>query len=447
MKIFPVKKVLVITYYFPPSGGPGVQRVLKFVKYLPEFGWQPVVLTVREGDYPARDESLLAEIPRDTKVYRTKILEPYRLYRTLTGKRADAPVDVENMPRPGTTPSIAQRIAECIRATLFIPDARIGWYPYAVAEGLRIIREEVIDAIYSSSPPYTCAVIAQHLHKGTGIPWIAGFRDPWTEFLTTPKRWFLPRAIDKAMEHSVISSADIVEGAWRGILKDIMRKYPEVDCTKLFYLPNGFDGADFPHADRTPNERFTVVYTGSMYGKRNPESFLRAVEELVAEGTIDVGNINLKFIGRFGADVKRMLETTAIRQAVDVTLYRPHAESVVELLRADLLLLIVDEAKESGEIVPGKVFEYLGARRPILALAPHGAVAELLHETQSGVVANPSDIASIKAAFVECYEKFGYRTQAFEPNEQAIRKYERRAITQQLAVLLDSLQSRHSSPR
>jgi len=442
-----MKKVLIVTYYFPPSGGPGVQRVLKFVKYLPEFGWQPVVLTVQDGDYPARDESLLAEIPEHTIVHRTKIFEPYSLYRKLTRKPANAPVDVENISQGKHGTSFAEKLAGFIRSTVFIPDARIGWYPYAVAKGLEIIESENIDAIYSSSPPYTAAVIAQRLHQATNVPWIAGFRDPWTGFLSTPKRWFFPRAIDRAMEQSVFKDAGMIEGAWRGILKDIMDKYPDVDCEKLYYLPNGFDKADYPAGEQSVQDKFTVTYTGSMYGVRNPKTFLQAVEELVSEGTIPKEKFRLKFIGRFGSEVQEMFRSSPVREAIEVVPYLPHAESARELLRAHALLLVVDDTKDSGEIVPGKVFEYIGARRPILALAPDGATAELLRETRSGYVAPNNDILAIKRAFLECYEKFGYRGETFEPNEEAIRKYERREITSQLTVLLDALHAQHSSLR
>jgi len=149
--------VLVITYYFPPSGGPGVQRVLKFVKYLRCFGWQPVVLTVKGGDYPARDESLLAEIPTDVAVYRTTVFEAYGAYRKLTGKKAGTAVDVNTIPKPGETRKLAERLAELVRATYFIPDARMGWRRCAVREGMEIIRRHDIKAIYPSSPPYTCS--------------------------------------------------------------------------------------------------------------------------------------------------------------------------------------------------------------------------------------------------------------------------------------------------
>lgn len=190
-----MKNLLVVTYYFPPSGGPGVQRVLKFVKYLRDFEIRPIVLTVANGDFPVRDESLLSEIPPDVPVYRSKIFEPYQLYRKLTGKPADAPVDVNNIPKPGERRSVAEHFAEFVRSNFFIPDARIGWLPSAVAMGKRIIQSERIDCLYSSSPPYTSALIARALKRRTHLPWIAGFRDPWTGFLSTPVRYGLAKKL------------------------------------------------------------------------------------------------------------------------------------------------------------------------------------------------------------------------------------------------------------
>lgn len=438
-----MKKVLIVTYYFPPSGGPGVQRVLKFVKYLPEFGWQPVVLTVQDGDYPARDESLLSEIPRHAIVYRTKIFEPYRLYRKLTGKPANAPVDVENIPQGGRKSSLTETLAEFVRSTLFIPDARIGWYPYAVPQGLRIIKEQKIAAIYSSSPPYTTSVIARKLHLATKIPWVAGFRDPWTGFLSTPDRWLVPRTIDERLERAVFNDANAVEAAWRGILKDVIRKVPGIDQGKLVYHPNGFDRDDYPALKMKTNKRFTVTYTGSMYGKRNPRTFLQAVEELAGDGKVDPGKIHLRFIGRFGSEVREMLERSRIHDSIEVIPYLPHSESVEALLRSNALLLIVDEADGSDEIVPGKVFEYIGAQRPIIALAPEGAIAALMRETRSGLVAPNQDVPAIKAAFIECYDNFLYHKPKFEQDREAVKRYDRREITRQLAALLDALSLRH----
>ncbi|MFH0989466.1 MAG: glycosyltransferase [bacterium] len=434
-----MKKVLIVSYYFPPSGGPGVQRVLKFVKYLPEFDWQPVVLTVQDGDFPARDESLLAEISPHAIVYRTKIFEPYRLYRTFTGKPANAPVDVENIPQAGKKQSLTESVAEFVRSTLFIPDARIGWYPYAVKAGKEIIVREQIQALYSSSPPYTTALIAKRLSRSAGIPWVAGFRDPWTGFLSTPDRWFLPAAIDRHLERSVYQRATRIETAWRGIQKDILKKIPSLDQSKFIYHPNGYDAEDYPSLESRTDHRFTVTYTGSMYGKRNPRSFIQAVEQLVASGKVDPQRIRLKFIGRFGAEVREMLNNSMLRESIAIIPYLPHSESIEALLHSHALLLVVDEAKGSDEIVPGKVFEYLGAQRPIIALAIEGAVASLIRETKAGFVAHNQDQQAIQAAFVECYENFLYHHSAFEPDREAIRQYDRREITRSLATLLDSL--------
>lgn len=434
-----MKTVLVVTYYFPPSGGPGVQRVLKFIKYLPAFGWRPVVLTAQDADYPARDESLLSEIPETTTVYRSAIFEPYRLYRRITGKPPGAPVDVENIPQPKQRRSLTESLAAFVRSTFFIPDARAGWFPYAVREAQRIMAHEHIDAIYSSSPPYTAALIARTLHRQTELPWVAGFRDPWTGFLSTPERWFLPRALDCWYEREVFRGASAVEVAWKGIIKDVLGKYPLLPKGKFRHLPNGFDPEDYPSGDFPRNERFTVTYAGSMYGRRNPATFLKAIEHLVNEGQVEAQKLRLRFVGRFGGEVRHMLESSSVKECIDIVPYLPHRESILELLKADLLLLVVDETADSEEIVPGKVYEYLGARTPILALAREGAVAELIRETSAGVVRDNQDVAGIKDAFLEHYRNFVYDRPRPQQNTAAVKRYERREVTRQLAALLDSL--------
>ena len=440
-----MKKVLIITYYFPPSGGPGVQRVLKFVKYLPEFGWEPVVLTVKEGDYPARDESLLKEIPPLLKVFRTRILEPYGFYRSITGKKPGTAVDVNNIPKKGERKNFSEAIAEFIRATFFIPDARIGWLFSAVSEAKRIIKEEHIDAIYSSSPPYTCAVIARNVHRATGIPWVAGFRDPWTGFLSTPNRWFLPKKLDEYFERSCFEEATRVEVAWRGILLDLHKKYPDIPLDKVAHLPNGFDSADFPQTTYRRNERFTVTYTGSMYGVRNPKTFLQAIANLIATKQIDPLKIRLNFIGRFGAEVLEMFHEPAVADCIETLSYLPHSESIAYLMKSDALLLIVDEYPGGEEIVPGKVFEYIGARRPIIGIAHEGAVAELLRSTRTGHVARNDDVPAIERIVLEYYNDYLYNKSSFSPDLKAIVQFERREITKRLVQLFDE-SVEHAAP-
>jgi len=438
----PMKKVLIVAYYFPPSGGPGVQRVLKYVQYLRDFGWEPVVLTVRDGNFPARDESLLKEIPEGIQVIRTDIFEPYDLYRTFTGKKKGTAIDVNTIRKEGTKLSVSEWLAEFIRATFFIPDARIGWYNHAMKAGLEVIEKEKIEAIYSSSPPYTCALIARGLKRKTGLPWIAGFRDPWTGFITTPDRWAIPAGIDRKLEHAVFSEADLVEVAWLGIMKDAMRKYPKLPGARFHHLPNGFDSHDFPEVDtsaRTDN-RFTVTYTGSMYGRRNPDAFLKAVERLATRGEIDPSGIRLRFIGRFGDEVLEMFRSSPLGDAIEVVGYMPHRESIAQLFLSDALLLVVDECDESDEVVPGKVYEYIGSGRPLLAVAPErGAIADLIAETRGGYVAHQSNIAGIADAFLALYRDHLSGSHSLIPDTGAIARYERRNTTGELAGLLDAL--------
>lgn len=419
--------------------------MLKFVQYLQDFGWRPVVLTVKDGTFPARDESLLKKIPADVPVYRTDIFEPYDLYRKLTGKKKTDGIDVNTLRSKDEGLPLSERLSEFIRATFFIPDARMGWRRYAVKEGIRIIKEENVDAIYSSSPPYTCSLIARDLKRKTGLPWIAGFRDPWTGFLTTPDRWFLPAAIDRRMEHSAFKEADYVDVAWTGIAADALGKYPTLDSANFHHLPNGFDSNDFPTTDpnsRTDN-RFTVTYTGSMYGLRTPREFLSAVETLVENGKVNPEKIRLRFIGRFGDEVHQMFQQSKVKDSIEVEGYIPHGESIRQLLLSDALLLVVDVTSDSAEIVPGKVYEYIGTGKPVIAVAPEqSAIADLFAETKAGFVAHQTNSSGIEQAFLTLYNDQQNGTQSLEPNREAVNRYERRNVTRMLVELLDEVYTR-----
>lgn len=439
-----MKTVLVIAYHFPPGGGPGVQRVLKHITYLHEAGWRPVVLTVQDGDFPARDESLLSKIPSNVRVVRVPIFEPYKYYRRFMGG-GGAAIDV-NVNKSG-----AQRrgwkagLAEFVRATFFIPDARIGWLRNAVHEGIRLVKEEGIDAIYTSSPPYTCALIGRNIKRRTGLPWVAGFRDPWTGFLTTPDRWWLPSAIDKSLERSVFTEADAVECAWEGIIDDAVGKYPSLDRTKFHHVPNGYDSSDFPAPGAYPrpsDNRFTITYTGSMYGRRNPATFLAALDLLVQQHKLGIDDLRLRFVGRFGDDVNEMLAGSQFASAMDIISYVPHEESIAMLMASDASLLIVDDAKESAEIVPGKVYEYLGVGKPIIALTPrNSAIERLVRETRAGLCAAQDDIPAIAEIIGTYVARWREGTALVSADPQAIAKYERRVAAHQLGSILSGLVS------
>jgi len=435
-----MKNILIIAYYFPPSGGPGVQRVLKYVQYLREFNYNPIVLTVENGDFPARDESLLEKIPKDIKVYRTRIYEPYDLYRFLTGKSKNTPVDVNVIKKENQKIKLSEKFAEIIRSTFFIPDARIGWILTAFNKVLNIIKVEKIDGIYTSSPPYTTSLIGRYAKRKTRLPWIAGFRDPWTGFISAPKRWFLPKKIDQYLEKTVLEEADLVEVAWIGIKKDALSKYPDLNEDKFIHIPNGFDSNDFEYINNTENEKFTITYTGSMYGRRNPYSLFKTIEMLVEENLISKNDFKIRLIGRFGNEIFEMINNASFKENIEIINYLPHKQSIIELQRSDVLLLIVDESKESEEIVPGKVYEYLGVKKPIFAIGPEkGAIADLLSETNAGLIAHQLNLEKIKDNILKFYNKWKNKEILYNPNLNEINKYERKNATKKLADLFNQI--------
>ncbi len=435
-----MKNILIIAYYFPPSGGPGVQRVLKYVQYLREFNYNPIVLTVENGDFPARDESLLEKIPKDIKVYRTRIYEPYDLYRFLTGKSKNTPVDVNVIKKENQKIKLSEKFAEIIRSTFFIPDARIGWILTAYKKVLKIINDEKIDGIYTSSPPYTTSLIGRYAKRKTGLAWIAGFRDPWTGFISAPKRWFLPKKIDQQLEKTVFEEADLIEVAWIGIKKDALNKYPDLDENKFIHIPNGFDSNDFEYINTPENKKFTITYTGSMYGRRNPYSLFKTIEMLVEENLISKNDFRIRLIGRFGNEIFEMINNASFKENIEIINYLPHKQSIIELQRSDVLLLIVDESKESEEIVPGKVYEYLGVKKPIFAIGPEkGAIADLLSETNAGLIAHQSNIEKIKENLLNFYYKWKNKEILYNPNLNEINKYERKNAAKKLAELFNEI--------
>ena len=434
------KRVLLVAYYFPPSGGPGVQRTLKTVKYLREFGWDPVVLTVRDADWPARDESLLDEIPADVPVVRTAIPEPYGVYRRLTGKARGQAVDVEANRRPGEKEPLGERFAAWVRGLLFVPDARMGWLLTGTGPGVRAARGHRVHVVSSSSPPYTCALLGRRIARRVGVPWVPEFRDPWSGFLTAPDRPALSAALERRLERGVYRDADRLVVAWPGIARDFAEKYGPDDRDRVRLVENGYDPEDLEGIAPRVNDRFTLVYTGSMYGVRNPDTLLRAAARLAEEGRIDPSRVRLRFVGRFGAEVRDMFARPGVAAMVETRPYVPHAESVAEILGAHALLLVVDDYPGSEEIVPGKVFEYIGAKRPLLALAPEGRVAELVRSTGAGTVCGQHDVEACASALARLYEEWAATgTTAFPGDAAAVARLSRRERTRDLARVFDEV--------
>ncbi|OYT16060.1 MAG: hypothetical protein B7C24_09780 [Bacteroidetes bacterium 4572_77] len=436
-----MKKVLIVAYYFPPAGGAGVQRILKYTKYLQNFGWQPYILTVSPDSHEVKDDSFLSEIPENTVIHHSKIFEPYDLYRALTGNK-NKYIDVNSIKKDGRSKSAKEKLAEFVRATFFIPDARMFWRFNAIKEGVELIKKYNIDAIYSSSPPYTCEIIGRGIKRKTGLPWVAGPRDPWTGYISAPDRPAISEKIDKALERSVWKEADAVEVAWPGIIEDAIRKYPELEKKrdKFFHNPNGFDLDDYPDMEASHNERFTLTYTGSLFGKASPRAIITAIEKLVKEGKINKENILLRVIGRYGSIEQEMLENSLIKDNTELIPYLPHKESIEYLMKSDSLLMLCSGTPYTDLIVPGKLYEYLGASKPILSISPESSmVAKILIETNAGLNSDETDIDKIAENYLTLYNDWANNTNSIIANEAQIKKYDRRELAKNLAGILNSL--------
>jgi len=433
-----MKKVLVISYYFPPSGGAGVHRILKFVKYLPKFGWQPFVLTVNEeADFPARDVSLLREVPENIEIFRTKIFEPYNLYRKVTGRGKYEPTDIASLTKEAKK-SLTDKFSEWIRATFFIPDARCFWKIPAVKQATKIIKEREINLIFSTAPPYTCDLIGKSLKKKTGLPWIADFRDSWVGWLSTPKRWFLPHVIDSYFERSVLEKADKIIAVSNGVKKDLLSRNPHIDLKKWWIIPNGFDEEDFKNVGRKPSgDKFILTYTGSLYGNRNPRMILKALKELFDDYPSVRNKLKVRFIGR--VDPAFLKDFKKFSDVVEHIPYVPHRESIRYMLNSSVLLLIIDAAPVNQGILTGKLFEYIGAQKLILALAPEGEAANLIRKLNIGKVVQPDNVTEIKKVLFDYFTQWQNNKLSLKTGRESIQHLERKSLTKDLVKIFDEI--------
>lgn len=440
------RKVLIVSYYFPPSGGPGVQRVLKFTKYLPAFGWRPLVLTVREdADFPVLDPTLAAEIPPEATIYRSGILEFYDLYRKLTGKARGSSIDIETVQREGG--GWRNRLTRSVRGSLFIPDGRVGWYPQAVALGRRIIAEERPDAIFASGPPFTTHWIGKTLSEGSGIPLVLDFRDPWTRATFYPTRPAWARRLDERLEAACVRTAVRLVSVNREIRDEILsRQGGEPDRWSV--IPNGYDPTDFDALDRRepPDGLAQIAHIGSLFASRIPWTFLDVFEEWMRADPERSRAVRLVFAGRLAPEMEQRLQAPGLEPFVDVRGYLSHAESLRAMSRASLLLLLTGEDATSRGMLTGKIFEYLGSGAPILALAPEGEAAELLTATGAGTSIPPGDAAGQRRFLDSWWASWrGGEVRTRGRNEEEIARYSRPAQAAALAALLGEPADRDGS--
>jgi len=418
-------KILIITYYWSPSGGPGVQRWLKFVKYLPEFGIQPVVLTVdpARAEYPVLDPSLEADIDPQLEVYRTDCNGMYEWYKKLTGSKTAPYSGFANEGKP----NMLQKIARFVRGNFFLPDARRGWVKHAFVEACHIIEKHGINTIITTGPPHSTHLIGLKIKKKYNVKWIVDFRDPWTTIFYADAlyqtRW--AKRTDKRLEQSVLDACDHL------LLVSVDPKNIHVNPQKVTFLPNGYDSIDFDTKKSNLHDVFTVCYTGTLAESYSTEMLLKAFE-LFGKNAV----FKLRFVGKVADGVKKNFNER-LGNVVEFIDFVPHTEAINYMISSHVLLLAIPKTANNKFIIPGKLFEYLATGKPVLTVGPHdGAVAQIVRRANAGAAFDYDDAEGIKKFLMQQYQNHNkgiYPT----PDWEVIRQYSRERLTQQLTDIIE----------
>ncbi len=410
-----MKKVLMIAHQFPPIGGSGVQRTVKFVKYLRNFDFEPVVLTRDASKAALKDETLLSDIPDGIKVIRTSACDFAAL------------------------PGFLKYFGKVVNK-LLIPDSERVWQHMARKKAIAAVRENKIDVIYTTSAPYSDHLLGVYLKEHfPEIPLVCDFRDEWTNNPYHVRKG-LRAKIERSQEKSVLAHADCLITNTPVMLSNFLRDNPETK-DKFHVIPNGYDEEDFEGINdiRGDNSRFTLTYTGLLYGRRKPDNFFEALKRAIEHGSIDKSKIAVRLIGNFKADVlQATIDSFGLRDIVFLMPYMKHRECLIELMKSDALLLIEPSGPGAEAFYTGKVFEYMNTGRPILATIPqNGAAAQLVSDTGTGLVSDFNDIENTVKNLVYLYSCWVDNTIPLSPVKSQVYKYERKELTKSLAEVLN----------
>ena len=434
-----MKRVLIITYYWPPSGGSGVQRWLKMSKYLPENGWQPVIYTPEEGEFPIIDTSLEKDVSSEAEIIRRPIVEPYTLYKKFLGIKKSESVKAGFIKEEGKKPGWKENFAVWIRGNLFIPDARCWWVKPSVRYLKSYLKEHPVDAIISTGPPHSMHLIAMKLKEELNIPWIADFRDPWTE-IDYYDDLHLTRWADRKhhrLEREVLEKADKVVT----VAPDGAKRLGRLGNRNVRTIYNGFDRDDDAQTPVSISDTFTLTYLGVLSKIQNPEQFWQVLGELVKEDEEFSKKLKIKLIGQIDNSVIRSIEEQGLSGYVALSPYVPH-DQVSEVHRSSTLLLLFlmpDSKPRAKGLLTGKLFEYMASGRPILCIGPEdGDAAHILKETHTGQTVNFEDKKKMKEVIKDLYQKYLDDGLPTNTNKE-IEKYSRRALAGEYAKILNKI--------
>ena len=426
----PTKKILIITYYWPPAGGPGVQRWLKFVKYLPDFGWKPTVFIPENPSYPIVDETLEKEVSDDLEIIKTKIWEPYQLAEIFgkdNKKFKAGQFDV------GKNQSWKSKLSIWVRGNFFIPDARVFWVKPSVEYLKKYLKENQFDAFVTTGPPHSMHLIGLELKKEfPTLKWIADFRDPWTE-ISYYKHLKLSKAADQKhrnLEQKVFETADVTLATSYSDAENFRKKGANAFC-----ITNGFDRNEITENVAQNNSKFTLSYIGVLEQLRNPEVLWKVLNELVSQNEDFKNALELKFVGSIDDKILSEIERSELKYLVNNLGYLSHSEANIEMANSDLLLITNFPDDSSKGIIPGKIFEYLATRKQIVSFGPKDSdVKNILEETKAGKHFSYDDESELKTFLLQKFEE--WKSGVAHSQTQNIEQFSRKNLTKKLTELL-----------
>ncbi|HUH25422.1 MAG TPA: glycosyltransferase family 4 protein [Flavobacterium sp.] len=427
-----MKKVLIISYYWPPAGGPGVQRWLKFVKYLPDFNIEPVVYVPENATYPILDHDLQRDVRKDVQILRHPIKEPYKSASFFSKKNTKS--ISSGFINPEKKQSLVEQIMLYIRGNFFIPDARIGWVKPSVAYLSDYLRENPVDAIITTGPPHSMHLIGMELQKRFAVKWIADFRDPWTSIGYHKELKLTQNAAlkHKSLEKLVLNTADnIITTSYT-----TKKEFEQITSKPIDVITNGYDveAITKPPLD----EKFTISHIGSLLSKRNPRILWKALKELLKENESFRNDFQLQFIGKVSPEIIDTIKEFKLDSYLNVVGYVSHTDALRYQRSSQVLLLIEIDSYETQGIIPGKLFEYMSAERPVLAIGPEESdIAKILKDTNTGKYFNYDDLEEVKDYILNCYKL--YLNKNLKVHGMGLQYFSRKKLTEKLAQILENI--------
>jgi glycosyltransferase involved in cell wall biosynthesis len=419
-----MKKVLFITYYWPPSGKASLHWPLKIMKHLPKFGWQPSVLTVEEDTFSNQDETLLKDISPELEVFRVKSNEPFNIYKKFTGKKEDDQLVASEMISKSNR-SLSHRISVWLRMNLFIPDARVGWYLPAVKAARKIIKDEKIDAVVSIGPPHSTHLIGKKISRRLKIPHVPVFIDPWVDIIYYKdfKRSKITLSIDNHLEKTVLQNAKAIVFVTKTMEQDYKKKYNFIEG-KSHVLYWGYNEEDFERivVKKEQKEEKVLVHAGNIFSFQNPPNFWNQIKNENEKGN----KIRIKFIGTVDPEIKKSITEEGLNEIAEYCGFLPYNEMLKNISEADFLLVCASEMRH----VPGKLFEYLRTGNPIIGFGDNNEeVKEILENSNAGMMFN----------YYESGEEFFINHKNLKAEPSYVVKFDRKRIAEEMGKILDTL--------